>query len=49
MLLIDGNNILTVLDAPAEDAAFRYSPNYDGWIEVFFTKEDEGVGYAWDS
>lgn len=33
--------ILTIHDVLIEDDAFEYSPFYDGWIEVFVTKERE--------
>ena len=41
MIVKMGEQILTIHEAPVEDDAFKYSPNYDGWCEVVFTKDGE--------
>ena len=33
--------ILTIYEAPVENDAFRYSPNWDSWIEVLLNKDGE--------
>jgi len=39
MIIKMGEQILTILEAPVEDDAFEYSPNYDNWVEVLLSKE----------
>ena len=41
MIVKIGEQILTIHEAPVEDDAFGYSPNWDSWIEVLLNKDGE--------
>ena len=41
MIINFKGRVLTVFDAPAEGDAFRYSPNYDRWVDVILNKSND--------
>ena len=41
MIVKMGEQILTIHEAPIEDDAFEYSPNWDGWCEVILNRNGE--------
>ena len=41
MIVKMGEQILTIHEAPIEDDAFEYSPNYASWFEVILNRDGE--------